>query len=74
MLGPSNIHTYMHFFNLLSLQIAVAYVSFVEQLLFVSEGEGGIDVCLKMRGFSTIELSASIATLQDTAIGKNSVC
>ena len=44
-------------------------MSFVAQLLNVSEGAGGIDVCLKMRGFTEINLSASIATAQDSAIG-----
>ena len=47
----------------------VAYVSFVAQLLNVSEGAGGVDVCLQMRGFSEIELSANIATFQDSALG-----
>lgn len=47
----------------------MAYVSFVAQLLSVSEGAGGVDVCLQMRGFSEIELSANIATFQDTALG-----
>ena len=47
----------------------MAYVSFVAQLLSVSEGAGGVDVCLQMRGFSEIELSANIATFQDSALG-----
>lgn len=47
----------------------MAYVSFVAQLLSVSEGAGGVDVCLQMRGFSEIELSANIATFENTAIG-----
>ena len=49
----------------------MAYVSFVAQLLRVSEDAGGVDVCLQMRGFTEIELSANIATSEDTAIGKN---
>ena len=48
---------------------AVVHVSFVEQLLNVSEGAGGVDVCLMMRGFTEISLTANITTFEDTAMG-----
>ena len=48
---------------------AVVHVSFVEQLLNVSEGTGGVDVCLKMRGFTEINLAANITTFEETAVG-----
>ena len=51
----------------------MAYVSFVAQLLYVSENAGGVDVCLQMRGFTEIDLSVNIATSEDTAIGKMNV-
>lgn len=50
---------------------AVVYVSFVAQLLRVDEGAGGVDVCLRMRGFTEIELSANIATFENSALGEN---
>ena len=50
--------------------LTVVHVSFAEQLLYISEGAGGVDVCLKMRGFTEISLSASIATSAQTALGE----
>ena len=57
-------HTYI-----VHILYAVVHVSFVEQLLNVSEGAGGVDVCLKMRGFTEISLTANITTFEDTAVG-----
>ena len=44
-------------------------VGFVSSAFNVTEGEGQLEACVEMTGFSAIPLSLTVSTWPDTAIG-----
>ena len=46
-------------------------VNFMASSYSVTEGEGKVRVCVQMLGFSTIPLTVTLSTAQDTARGRD---
>lgn len=44
-------------------------VSFMESSFNVSEGDGEVEVCVEVTGFSALPLTVTVSTFPDTAIG-----